>query len=126
MKIELLEGKIVLKRRHVIEINYDEIDAVALKVKNDHTRKYVLVLYLILFFFIFTKVYISLLFMSIYILLLCILLFYKFETLKAKAILFYKDKKVKLRLNDENLASTMELIEILRFNYYKKITSSAS
>lgn len=124
MKIELLDEKIILKGKRVIEINYDEIDYVALKVKRDNRRKYFLIFYLVMFFFIFSNVYISFFTMSIYLLILCVLLFYKFEALKAKAILFYKNKKIKLSLNDENLESTIQLIDILRFNYYKKLTTT--
>ena len=124
MKIELLEEKIVLKGKQVIEINYDEIDSVSLKVKRDNRRKYFLCFYLLMFFLIFSNVYISLFVMGIYFLVLCVLLFYKFEALKANAILFYHNKKLKLNLNDKNLESTIALIEILRLNYYKKTTTT--
>ncbi|NHN26585.1 hypothetical protein FIA58_012945 [Flavobacterium jejuense] len=123
MKIELHEEKIVIKGKHLIEINYNEIESVDLKVGGNNRRKFVLLIYLILLFIVFSKIDLSIFSMSISILFLCILLFYKFDSIKGKAILFYKNKKFKMTLDTENFESTIKLIDILQLNKYRRLTN---
>ena len=124
MKIELLEEKVVFKGKHVIEINYNELNSVPLKVKKNYRRVYFLLFYLISFFIVFSKIYMSLFITAILFFVLCIVLFYKFDTIKANAIFFCKDKKIKIALDNEDLESTIALIDMLQLIKYKKLTSN--
>lgn len=123
MDIQLLDEKIVIKGKQNIEINYEEISSVALKVKQNRIRLYILVSYLLSSFFIFTSLTTSIYIMIAYVAILLFLLFYKFDKIKANAVLIYKNKKLKMALDNKDLDIMMKLIDRLKFNYYKKHTT---
>lgn len=123
MNLQLVDQKVVIKGRKNIEINYFDIDSVAFHLKSNVITKSLLVVYLLIFLAIFLPIYIPGSVMAIYFAGLIYLLFFRMNKTRFYVVFKWKEKKIKMLMDEKDFEIACDLIDSLRLNDFKKYTT---
>ncbi|WP_445711592.1 hypothetical protein [Flavobacterium sp.] len=124
MSLQLIDNKLVVKGKKRIVVECDKIDSIAFHLKSNKVMKVLLVFYLFIFSIIFFPIYIPISAMVVYLIGLFYLLFFGINRAKFYVVFKWKEKKVKMLMDKEDLEITFSLIDSLRLNKFKKYTAS--